>query len=487
MAADQTAPLSNPASETAPGLLLFYGLGLAGSSLLFLLLSLQPVSDPILHVDPIVWLVTIGMSAGALYLLLCRKILTAETGLTGSLTWLLLVGLAMRLLLLPSEPLLENDYFRYLWDGGVVAAGENPFAHAPQSILEGAAPDSIQALARNSQGLLERVTYPTLRSIYPPVAQAAFLLANWLEPWSLMAWRTVILGFDLAALWLLLALLKELRRPLVWVAIYWCNPLLVKEFFNSAHMDAVLVPFLLGALYLAVKHRTSWATAALAFASGCKLWPALLLPTVLRPLLADWRSLTKPVAVFGLLGLVFAAPIVVTGLTSDSGFVAYGQSWQRNDSAFGLLAWLTSQLLNLLSLEWLDAGRLTRFAVALTLATAAVGINWKTAEEPLEIARRFLFIAALLFLLSPTQYPWYFSWLLPFLAILPSQPLLLLTALLPLYYLRFFFEATEFQAAAEIILPWLQFGPVFALLAWQWLQTKASKHQPQLHDGVSLP
>lgn len=493
MAADQTALLTHPASRSAPGLLLFYGSVLAGSSLLFLLLSLQPVSDPILDISPIIWLVVIGMSAGLIYLLLCRGILTAESrltessgltedsgltqnsGLTGSLTWLLLVGLVMRLLLLPSEPLLENDYLRYLWDGGVVAAGGNPFAYAPQSILEGQAPEAIQGLAQQSQGLLESVTYPELRSIYPPVAQAAFLFANWLEPWSLMAWRTVILGFDLVSLWLLLTLLKELRRPLVWAAVYWCNPLLVKEFFNSAHMDAVLVPFLLAALLMAVRSRTIWATAALAFASGCKLWPALLLPSVLRPLLADWRKLTKPLLLFGILVAVFAAPIVFTGLTSDSGFVAYGQSWQRNEAAFALLAWLSSQVLDFLSLEWLDAGRLARFAVALTVAMAAVGINWNAANDPLEIVRRFLFIAALLFLLSPTQYPWYFSWILPFLAVLPSLPLLLLTALLPLYYLRFFFEATDYQAVAESLLPWLQFGPVFALLAWQWLRVRGSK------------
>lgn len=496
MAADQTSVLTDPALKSAPGLPLLYGSGLIGCSLLLLLLSLQPVTDPILRIDPIVWLVAIAMSAGALYLLLCRKILAAEpqwtkeSGPSGTLTWLLLVGLAMRLMLLPSEPLLENDYLRYLWDGGVVAAGGNPFAHAPQSILEGAAPDALQRLAGESQGLLESVTYPELRSIYPPVSQAAFLLANWLEPWSLMAWRTVILGCDLASLWLLMTLLRELRRPLAWAAVYWCNPLLVKEFFNSAHMDAVLVPFLLAALLLAVRSRGTWAAAALAVAAGCKVWPALLLPTVLRPHLAAWRGMAKSLLVFALLALLFAAPIVVTGLTRDSGFVAYGQSWQRNAAAFALLAWSSAQLLDVFSLEWLDAGRLARFMVALTVAAAAVGVNWRAAHDRIEIVRRCLFIAALLFLLSPTQYPWYFSWILPFLAILPSLPLLLLTALLPLYYLRFYFEATAFRDSAEMLLPWLQFGPVFALLAWQWLQAKVGRdplHPPKLHDGAPLP
>ena len=458
--------------------------------MLFLLLSHQEIDAPILAVQPILWLVAIGMGAGVLYLILCRDIVKSAPGMTGTLTWLLLVGLMMRLALLPSVPMLENDYLRYLWDGAVTAAGQNPFAYAPQSVIDGHAPDGLQALASDSDGLLESVTYPLLRSIYPPVAQAAFLLANWLEPWSLMAWRTVIFGFDLVSLGLLLALLRELRRPLVWAAIYWCNPLLIKEFFNSAHMDAVLVPILLAALLLAVKGRATWAAGALAMASGCKVWPALLLPSLLRAQFADWRKLVRPILLFTGMALLLAAPILVTGLSQESGFVAYGRSWQRNDALFGLIAWSAGILLEFLSLDWLDAGRLARFAVALVVVGGAIGINMKTPAEPLELVRRFLFVAVLLFLLSPAQYPWYFSWVLPFLAILPSLPLLLLTALLPLYYLRFYFEASDYHASTELLLPWLQFGPVLALLSWQWLRADHNNdmtRKPALRDGVPQP
>ena len=49
-----------------------------------------------------------------------------------------------------------------------------------------------------------------------------------------------------------------------------------------------------------------------------------------------------------------------------------------------------------------------------------------------DFVRRSLFAVGGMFLLSPTQFPWYYTWLLPLLAVTPSLPLLLYTALLPL-------------------------------------------------------
>ncbi len=43
---------------------------------------------------------------------------------------ILLVGVAMRCLLLPGTP-VSNDLFRYVWDGRVQAAGINPYLHVP--------------------------------------------------------------------------------------------------------------------------------------------------------------------------------------------------------------------------------------------------------------------------------------------------------------------------------------------------------------------
>ena len=84
---------------------------------------------------------------------------------------------------------------------------------------------------------------------------------------------------------------------------------------------------------------------------------------------------------------------------------------------------------------------------------------------------------AALFLISPTQFPWYYTWLLPFLAVVPKFSLvlltlqlslyfslLLLTSLLPLYYLRFYLEPRGLMDIFNNYVVWIEFVPVWVLI-----------------------
>ncbi|HQJ46992.1 MAG TPA: hypothetical protein PK195_10130, partial [Ignavibacteriaceae bacterium] len=37
------------------------------------------------------------------------------------IAWIIFTGLFARLILIPSSPILDDDYYRYLWDGAVTA------------------------------------------------------------------------------------------------------------------------------------------------------------------------------------------------------------------------------------------------------------------------------------------------------------------------------------------------------------------------------
>ena len=110
------------------------------------------------------------------------------------------------------------------------------------------------------------------------------------------AWRATCLGLEIATVSLLILLLRDLGRSPLWSALYWWNPVAIKEIINSAHMEAVVLPLLLLALVLAARRRTLMATLGLALAAGAKLWPALLLPLILRPLATDRRRLIAALA-----------------------------------------------------------------------------------------------------------------------------------------------------------------------------------------------
>jgi len=387
-------------------------------------------------------------------------------------------GILMRGLLLWSEPALEDDYQRYLWDGAVVASGLSPYAQSPSQAAKAPAGSVLRKLVRQSAPVYERINHPMLKTIYPPVSEAAFALAHLIKPWSLLAWRVVCLAGEALTLWLLLLLLRETGRSPVWLALYWWNPVVVKELINSAHMEAILTPFILAAFYLAIKQRIFSATAALAMAMGAKLWPVMLAPLLWRQFLATAsrgaKSQSSRTARSGavlvsalllvLMAVIWALPEYLGGFDQRSGLLAYAERWKTGSAIFPQIEMFTGWLLNFADLP---AGWTPLAARA--LATAVIGLivlalSWRPIKNPLDLmARGGLAIAALL-LLAPSQFPWYAIWLIPFLCFMPSPGLLAITALIPLYYVSFHYIALDQKQTFSNSVVWFIWLPVWALL-----------------------
>lgn len=418
-------------------------------------------------------LVSLELVAGAVYV--CRLWNLPEASSSqGVLVWMLAVGFLMRASLLLSTPMLEDDYYRYLWDGAVVAQGMNPYTHAPSHILEAAregsesVPLTLRQLAADSGDIIRRINHPHLRTIYPPVAQAAFALAHQLGPWSLVGWRLVLLGFDVVTLSLVIITLRRLNLPLYWLVIYWWNPLLVKETFNSGHMDIVALPFVLGALLLAVDQQAVWAAGSLGLAVGAKIWPVVLLPVILRSVVRQPKRFIPALGLFGVLTLGMFIPVYAAGLDARSGLVAFGQSWEMNDALFMMILWVVQHVLKLTAIHPGHGPLLARIVVAAALVGWIAWVVRRGADDPRQLGEQSLLIVAALFLLSPAQFPWYYIWLVPLLSLRPRRSLLLLTALLPLYYLRFYCDARGSADLFDYGIVWLEYVPVWILLIRDW-------------------
>lgn len=413
---------------------------------------------------PVGSLVALLVAAGAAYL--AAVALLPRTPAPGRRWWcgMLGAGLMMRLVMLPAAPILEDDSYRYLWDGALLAHGHSPYRHAPASATSEAAPAPIRDLAAASGEVIERVNHPRLRTIYPLTAQAAFAVAHLAAPWSIAALRALWLVFDLATLILLAGLLRAAGQPLALLAVYWWNPIVIQQIHNAAHMDIVLLPFLLGALLCAARGRPVSAAALLGIACGAKLWPVILLPVLARAPGFGRRTFPAAAAAFLLPAGALAGPLLIGLRDPGSGLAAYAHYWQMNDLAYMLIHEVAGRI------GGVDAHLLARGCVA---ALLAAWIAWQC-RAPLRDAQAIgvaaLWIIAALFLLSPTQYPWYAVWFAPLLALHRSPGLLLLAPALPLYYLRFPMSAADNAACFDYGVIWLEFGPVFALLAWEALR-----------------
>lgn len=244
---------------------------------------------------------------------------------TWSMRFAMAVAVLCRLALLPSEAIQEVDLYRYLWDGQVSAQGVSPFAYPPQQVRElaekraqqrGAATDPVNDIRvdpppqRNQppdlvrladhvndvpavKTLLQRVHYAELTTVYPPVSQWVFWGVAKLLPISADVWTHVlgmkfaIMLFDLATIPLILVLLRVTGRSPAWVIAYAWNPLVLKEFSGSGHLDSIAVFFFVAAICLAVKQGWGRSAALLAIATAAKLFPVLLLPALI---VACWQS-----------------------------------------------------------------------------------------------------------------------------------------------------------------------------------------------------
>ena len=451
------------------------GAGLFGLALILTLASPLFGYDHSVTDMPVPWLVGGLVLAGVLYLALVWLIPATLREFPGNsyalLAFVLALGLAMRLLMFASEPILEDDYQRYLWDGAVTAHGLNAYEVSPET-AKSADPETsvIGGLAIASGDVLDRVNHPELRTVYPPVAQGVFAISHVLGPWSLGTWRALCLLGEMASVALLLLLLRELGRSPLWVALYWWNPLAIKELINSAHLEAILIPVVLGAIVLAIHRRYLLSTFALAVAAGIKLWPVLLLPLIWRPLAERPRALLIAVASTAGLGLALAAPILWAGLDQSSGLVAYAQNWKTNSALFPQVEAIAGS-----SLAWIGGFEpwiVGRSIVALVLVGLALWLSRRPFKTPEELIQKCVLLVGALVLLSPAQFPWYFLWVLPLMPLRPVLGLLALTATMPLYYLGFFLLARDSYEFYASTIVWFVWVPVWLLLAAEFAPRK---------------
>ncbi|MDJ0836613.1 MAG: glycosyltransferase family 87 protein [Acidobacteriota bacterium] len=283
-----------------------------------------------------------------------------------------LIILALTGLMLPVD--LSDDVYRYLWEGYVQTEGFSPYSNSPESLFE-----------RLDHPHEDRVNHPHLTAIYPPMTQYLFALAAFLSK-HLLAWK-LLLGATLLGF-----ALHPAGRPVVpWLA----SPLLLFEGFWNAHLDILgLVPAFL--LVRALKNdRPLEAGFHLGLMTALKILPGLLLPACL--LHFPMRQWPRLLASSGLVVLLAWLPYLHEGENLFASFITFSRTWHFNNPLFPLLQ------------EFLHHDR-TRPVMAICLLLAAAAATLARTSTTQRIAGVWMS----LYIFSPTLYPWYLMWLIPF-------------------------------------------------------------------------
>ena len=433
-------------------------------AVLYLALALQ---GPLREQAP---LLLIGVGLGYGYLaLVYRRLKRGRL----SLKWFILTCLAVRLLWLPVFPSLSEDVYRHLWDGLLLAQGENPYLHAPEELKD---------FQRDHAQLYSRMAHRDRTSIYPPLAQLLFRLNHLLWGSSVWGWRLLLL---MAEGFLLLAW-RRADAKMEHLALWLLNPLVVLEFFGSAHLDLWAVALLIAAFVTAQTGRKYAPALLMAGGTLIKIFPAFALPA----LLVRWKE-PLPLLRFGLffaLGVLLptALLLLLTGLPDESWksfsniFGVYRSKWRFNSPLFlvyeqdrtSLQPFMERAFLlgTMLLLAHRPLRRLGRWATGrlrgLRRPLPATWWNWTPAGDPLtESLTLYYFIMMLLYTCSHTVHPWYVSWGL---AVYPLLGLrywagIYLSGASFLSYLGYWFAAPQVEERLWLLL--IEWIPFYLLLA----------------------
>lgn len=307
--------------------------------------------------------------------------------------------------------LFDSDVWRSLWDGHVWAHGVNPYRFSPaDAALDGFADEDRTELAdgRGVWGdVRDNINHPSVPTIYPPLAQAVFRFSHWLAPGSVLALKMLLVLFDLlAALFIALAL-RRLGRPVTDVLLYAWNPLVIKVFSGSGHVDSVLIAALAATAYFLARNSRTMAATTYGLAVLAKLSPLILVPFIVKRV--GWRKL----GLVGAIVLAAYAPFFDAGWAIFDGLRAFARDWQFNAGPFALLRWLASALS-------VSPDTVARPVSGLAVLTLVGYLAWRDDGHNHTFADYGAAALGALLVLGPAVMPWYVAWLLP-LAIIAGQ------------------------------------------------------------------
>ncbi|MBF8962908.1 hypothetical protein I0P70_06605 [Pontibacter sp. FD36] len=313
-------------------------------------------------------------------------------------------GLFFRLLFLFAIPALSDDYFRFVWDGRLLLAGENPYLYLPAQFVGEEAP----AIPGLTAELFLQLNSQHYFSVYPPVLQGVFWLAAALPPDSLtgsiLVMRVIILAAETGSILLLLRLLRRMALPDRYVHIYALNPLVILELTGNLHMEALLIFFLLLFLYQLHYQRYLIAAVPFALAVGSKLLPLMFLPFVWRKLGLK-RFISYGVVMTVVLLLLFL-PLLSWEVLHNiwQSIDLYFQRFEFNASVYYLLRWLGYQLTGY--------NQIAVIGPLLSLATFLAILSMAAVKKLGSVRRLAGYMAAALtvyLLLATTVHPWYIT------------------------------------------------------------------------------
>lgn len=357
-----------------------------------------------LHCKPVINYAIVYIASSILFVLLCWFILkyNIPTNYTFSL---IAIAFILRIALISLHPIGSDDYYRYVWDGKVMANGINPYEFSPDN----------PALAKlHSVILPARVNYPEMKTIYPPLAQFLFYLSYKIGGESFIGIKLLLFLFDLITMLGIFLIIKKLNLDYKNILIYVLSPLPLFQFFIDAHVDGFGLPLLIFSIYFYIDDKRILSYIFIGLSICVKPLGLILLPIIFfneKALLERIKVIIIPLGITALMYFPF--------IFSGSPFQAlkeFTENWTFNGVVFDMLD------------SFIHDNQKTRLICAALLLISYLPVILSKKDFTVKIYLSLF----LLFIFSPVVHPWYLSWLVILLPFIPKWSGIAYTGLISL-------------------------------------------------------
>lgn len=317
-------------------------------------------------------------------------------------------SILFRGILLFSLPALSDDFYRFVFDGRLLAAGINPYLILPSKFVQTI---DYQKVIGDS-GVYQKLNSPNYYTVYPPFNQAIFGVSAWLSQGNLLTnviiLRSFILLAEIGNIWLISKLLRRFSLDSSNVNIYAFNPLVVLELTGNLHFEAIVIFFLLLAVLWITQQRYTFSTISLAFGISTKLLPIIFIPLIINKL-----ELKKGLFYSLICGIVvlltfsfFVDNLLISRISSS--VELYFQKFEFNASFYYLIRqigyWVVGY--NIIGTAGKVLAILT-FGSIVFISFYRNTIPDRALSPVRDNSNKILLILTVYFLLATTVHPWY--------------------------------------------------------------------------------
>jgi hypothetical protein len=328
--------------------------------------------------------------------------------------WLLAgIGIIFRLLFIAILPNLSQDFYRFIWDGRLIAQGISPYLFTPENYIEDAS-NSFGTIINQAQELYKGMgsLNGSHFSNYPPVNQLCFAVASVFAGKSILGsvvvMRIILIAADIGILFIGRKLLLKLHLNPNQIFWYFLNPFIIIELTGNLHFEGVMLFFLIASLYLL--HQKKWLGSAclLGISVSVKLIPLLLLPLYYKWFLNNLNKGFFKLA--GFYFIVLGTVILTFTPFLSSQFISnfsetiflWFQNFEFNASIYYIIRWLGFKIIgwNMIAI----VGKILPLFVILFILLFTFLRKNKSTQQ---LISSLLFGISIYFLLSTTVHPWY--------------------------------------------------------------------------------